>query len=208
MIGVDSIEPNTPPLVIVYVPPVSSSIGELAVLRALAEIGDLLLDLGDRQLVGVAQDRHDQAARAADGDADVEVAVIDDVVAVDRRVDHRELLQRVHRRLDEEAHEAELDAVLLLEALLVPVAQVDHRLHVDFVERGEDRGGRLRLHEALGDALAQARHRHALLGPRARARPGRPDGAGGAARAPAPAGAAAARGLPRGFDGGDARRPW
>jgi hypothetical protein len=33
-----------------------------------------------------------------------------------------------------------------------------------FVERGEDRGGRLRLHEALGHALAQARHRHALLG--------------------------------------------
>ena len=85
--------------------------------------------------------------------------------AVDRRVDRRKLLQRVHRRLDEEAHEAELDAVLLLEALLVAVAQIDHRLHVDFVERGQDRGGRLRLHEALGDALAQPRHRHALLGP-------------------------------------------
>ena len=76
-------------------------------------------------------------------------------------------LQRVHRRLHEEAHEAELDAVLLLEALLVAVAQLDHRLHVHFVERRQDRRGRLRLHEALGDARAQARHRHALLGPRA-----------------------------------------
>mgnify|MGYP003693659299 CR=1 FL=1 len=60
---------------------------ELAVLGALAEIGDRGFDLGDRQLIGVADDRHDQPARAADGDADVEVAVIDDVVAVDRRVD-------------------------------------------------------------------------------------------------------------------------
>ena len=144
--------------------------GELAFLRALAEIGDLLLDLGDRHLVGVAQDRHHEAARAAHRDADVEVAVIDDVVAVDRRVDDRIFLERMHRRLDEEAHEAELDAVLLLEALLVAVAQLDHRRHVHFVERGEDRGGRLRLHEPLGDALAQARHRHALLGPRAERR--------------------------------------
>jgi hypothetical protein len=66
--------------------------------------------------------------------------------------------------LDEEAHEPELHAVLLLELVLVPVAQFDHRLHVDFVERRQDRGSRLRLNEALGDALAQPRHRNALLG--------------------------------------------
>ena len=118
---------------------------ELALLRALAEVGDRLLDLGERQLVGVAQDRHHQPARAAHRDADVEVAVVDDVVAVDRGVHHRELLQRVHRRLDEERHEAELHAVLLLEALLVAVAQIHHRLHVDLVEGREDRRGRLRL---------------------------------------------------------------
>ena len=60
--------------------------------------------------------------------------------------------------------------MLLLEAVLVAVAQLDHRLHVDFVERRQDRRGRLRLHQPLGDALAQPRHRHALLGPAARAR--------------------------------------
>jgi hypothetical protein len=69
----------------------------------------------------------------------------------------------MHRRLDEEAHEAELDAVLLLEPVFVPVAQIDHRLHVDFVERRQDRGGRLRLHETLGHALAQPGHRHTLF---------------------------------------------
>ena len=47
MIGVESIEPKTPPLEIEKVPPVSSSMRELAFLRALAEIGDLLLDLGE-----------------------------------------------------------------------------------------------------------------------------------------------------------------
>ena len=68
-----------------------------------------------------------------------------------------------HRRLDEERHEAQLDAVLLLELVLVLVAQVHHRLHVDLVEGGQDRVGRLRLQQALGDARAQAGHRHALL---------------------------------------------
>ena len=67
------------------------------------------------------------------------------------------------RRLDEERHEAELDAVLLLELVLVLVAQVHHRLHVHFVERRQDRVGRLRLQQALGDAGAQTAHRHALF---------------------------------------------
>ncbi len=142
---------------------------QLALAGALAEIGDFLLDVGERLLVRIAQDRHDEAARGTDGDTDVEEAVIDDVGAVDRCVDDRVLLQSLHRSLDEERHEAELHAVLLLEPVLVPVAQVHHRLHVHFVERRQDRRGRLRLDETLGDALPQARHRDALLGTRGEA---------------------------------------
>ena len=41
--------------------------------------------------------------------------------------------------------------MLLLEALGVLLAHIHDRLHVDFVERREDRGGGLRLHEALRD---------------------------------------------------------
>jgi hypothetical protein len=82
--------------------------------------------------------------------------VVDDVVAIDRGIDDRVLLQRMHRRLHEKTHEAELDAVLLLEAVLVAVAQIDDRLHVDLVERGQHGRCRLRLDQALGDALAQA----------------------------------------------------
>ena len=42
---------------------------------------------------------------------------------------------------------------------LSDLAQVHHRLHVDLVERGQHGGRVLRLHQALGDARAQAGHR-------------------------------------------------
>ena len=47
------------------------------------------------------------------------------------------------RGLHEEAHEADLDAVLLLELLLEALAHLHHRRHVHFVERGQDGVGRL-----------------------------------------------------------------
>ena len=52
----------------------------------------------------------------------------------------------------------------LLELLAVLLAQRHDRTHVHFVEGGQDGIGRLRLQQTLGDARAQARHRHALLG--------------------------------------------
>ena len=63
--------------------------------------------------IGIAHDRHHQAAVRGDGDADVVVLVVDDVGAVHRGVDHREFLQRLDGGLHEERHEAELHAVLL-----------------------------------------------------------------------------------------------
>ena len=85
-------EPKTPPLEMEKVPPVSFD-GQIGRPSLLAEFGDLLLDLGDGHLVGVAQDGHDQAAGEPDSDADVDEAVIDDVVAVNRGVQDGELLQ-------------------------------------------------------------------------------------------------------------------
>ena len=46
---------------------------------------------------------------------------------------HRVLLQRGDGGLDEEAHEAKLDAVFLLELLLELLAHLHDRGHVDFV---------------------------------------------------------------------------
>ena len=83
----------------------------------------ILLDLGDRHLVGIAHDRNDEALVGADGDADMAEVLVDDVGAVDLGVDGRDFLQGVRHGLGEEAHEAELDAVLLLEDVLVLGAQ-------------------------------------------------------------------------------------
>ena len=138
--------------------------------RPRAVVGDTPLDLGEAELIGVAQDRHHQPPRGPHRDADVEIAVVDDLGAVHRSVDDRIFLQRRNRGLHEERHEAELHAVLPLEPVLVAAAQLDQRPHVHFIERGQDRRRRLRLHQALGDALAQARHRYTLLRPSAEQR--------------------------------------
>src|SRR5690606_23771125 len=140
---------------------------EPALARGLGVVGDALPDLGEAPALDVAQPRRDQAAGGGDRHRDVGVAVVDDVVAVDRGVDDREALQRVGGGLGEEAHEAELDAVLLLELLAQLLAQGHDLAEVDLVERGQHRDRLLRLHQALGDALADAGHRHPLLGARA-----------------------------------------
>ena len=79
----ESSEPKTPPLVIVNVPPESSCRPSLPSRVAVGEALDLGLDLGERHLLDVAQHRHGQPAVGADGDAEVDVVVVDDVVAVD-----------------------------------------------------------------------------------------------------------------------------
>ena len=121
-------------------------------------------------VLDVAQHRRDQAFLGGDGDRDVGVAVVDHVGAVDRGIDHRIFLQRVGGGLGEEAHEAELDAVGLLERLAEFLAHRHHLAEVDLVERGQHGDGILRLHHALGDALADAGHRHALFRTRAAGR--------------------------------------
>ena len=69
--------------------------------------------------VGVAHHRHDEALVGADGDAEVVVVLEHEIGAVDLGVDGGNVLQRLHAGFDEEAHEAELAAVLLLERVLV-----------------------------------------------------------------------------------------
>ena len=90
--------------------------------------------------------------------------MVDDVVTVQRRVHFRVALEGFHHRLHVEGHEAELDAVLLLEDLAVLLAQLHDGRHVDLVESGQHGGGVLGLQQTLGDALAQTGHGHTLLG--------------------------------------------
>ena len=115
-IGVDSSEPNTPPLVMREGAAGQVLERDRAIAGTRCEVGDRLLDVREAHRIRVAQHRHDQAALGRDRDPDVEILVIDDVVALDRGVHDREALERLDRGLDEERHEAELHAVFLLEA--------------------------------------------------------------------------------------------
>ena len=128
-----------------------------------AEIADFLFDLGDRHLVGIAHHRNHKALVGADSDADMGVLLVDQVIAIDLGIDRRDFLERMHHGLGEKAHEAQLDAMLLLEQVLVLVAQVHHRLHVHLVEGGQHGGGVLRILEAARNGLAQAGDLHALF---------------------------------------------
>ena len=79
-----------PPLVIVNVPP-CRSVTVILPSRALhGQVGDGLLDLGEAQLVGIAEHRDHQALLGADGHADVVVVLVDDVGPVDAGVDERD----------------------------------------------------------------------------------------------------------------------
>ena len=52
--------------------------------------------------------------------------------------------------------------MLFFKLVFVLITQIHHRLHVHFIEGGEDGIRRLRLKQALGDTRTQAAHRHAL----------------------------------------------
>ena len=114
-------------------------------------------------MIGIAQHWHHQAALGADRDADVIIILVDHVGAVDLGVDGGNFLQRLDAGAHEEAHEAELHAVLLLEQLLELIAQAHDRAHVDLVEGRQHGGGVLCVLQAPRDGLAQPRHVHALF---------------------------------------------
>ncbi len=124
-------------------------------------------------LVGALDDRHDQAVVERHGDAEVDRAAIDDVVAVDRGVEHRVTAQAVDRRLGDERREGELRALALVVVLLGLADLVDAAV-VDLEHRVDVRRGVLAEHHVLGDLLAHHRHRlDAVAGQPHRCRRGR-----------------------------------
>ena len=134
-----------------------------AVAGALAEVGDGLLDLGEAHAVRVAHHGNHEALLGAHRNAQMVIVLVDEVRAVDLRVDRRNLLEGLGAGLHEEAHEAELGAMLLLEDVLVAGAQSHHFAHVDLVEGRQHGGGVLGVLEAARDGLAQLGHAHALF---------------------------------------------
>ena len=121
--------------------------GELAILGPDRVVDDGVLDLVHAEGVRVPDYRHHETAVRTHRNADVVVAVVDDVVAVDGGVHGGKAFQRLHAGAHEETHEAELGAVVTFpELVAVAPAHGHDRTHVHLVEGGQHRGSLLGLH--------------------------------------------------------------
>src|SRR5690606_24279420 len=109
----------------------------LVVPRALREVGDPPGDAGEVEVTRVVDHRDDQATLGVDGDADVLLAVVGDLLVLEDTVDLRVRLERLRRGLHEERQVGELDALALEEVVLGAGAQLRDPRHVDLDDRGE-----------------------------------------------------------------------
>ena len=135
----------------VKVPPRSSSGVSLPRLRRFGEALDLGVELVERARVAVAHDRHDEPLLGLHRDADVVAVEQHEVVAVDARVQLRELLQRGGDGLQHARQQ-------LLQVDVAEVGLLDPR----------DRGDLVRAREVLEHLAADAADRLAPLRRRGR----------------------------------------
>ena len=131
---------------------------ELLRARALGDVGDGAAQAEQVLLVGVLDHRDDQPALERHRDAEVHVLLVDDVVAVERRVDDRMPPHRVDHRLGDERHVRQLGAEPLVFRLLL-LADPSNGREVDVKDGVHVRRGAPAQHHVLGDLLAHHRER-------------------------------------------------
>ena len=108
MIGIPNSDPNTPGFVIVNVPPsTSSGLSCLARARA-ARSADRPAQTQDIQLVGAFDHRNDEPLLQRDGDPEIDLFSVHDLVAIDRCVDDRNCAERVGRDLGDKGQVRQL----------------------------------------------------------------------------------------------------
>ncbi len=139
---------------------------ELLGASALAEIGDSALEAEEVEFVGSFENGDDEAPVEGDGDAGVDVFVIAEAIAFQGRVDDWELLNGDDGGAREKRHEGQADAVALLKAVLVFVAQIDDAGEIDFEHAVDVSAGTAGLDHALGDDFAHLRHGDEIAGDR------------------------------------------
>ena len=155
MIGVPASTPKTPTLVIVNEPPAWSA-GWVLPSRAVATRSfSARAELGQGEGVGVLDVRDDQPARGGRGDAEVDRALVDDLLRllVPRRVDDRRTAGRQRDRLRDDQQRRDLE----LPERLVALEPVD-QLH-----RGADVHGDPLGHMRCRERTGHHRLRHHLL---------------------------------------------
>lgn len=163
MIGMVSTDPAEPLLEIVKVPPAISS-GDNLRLRATGEIVDLTSDRSQALAFGAAHDRNQQTpVIEIDRDAEVDVTVHHEVVAVDARVHVREVGQRIDHRASDEGQVREAVALLRLELGLHAVARGVDVGEVDLDHAERVRADVLRHDHVRAGGLANLRQRHHVV---------------------------------------------
>ena len=143
MSGVVKRPADLPALVTVNVAAAQLLRRELARVRGVGEPLDVGAELVERARVAVAHDGHDEPLLGLHGDADVVAVEIDELVALDARVQLRELAQRLRDGLqDERQQPLEVDAgeVAFLDPgdgrdLAVRARQVLEHLPLDAADR-------------------------------------------------------------------------
>ena len=153
--------PYPPGFVIVNEPPTTSS-GVSFLSRARSrDVRDRLRHAEQVQRLRVLHDRHDQALAVGklDGEAEVDEALRDDLVAANLAVHVRVVAQCLGRRPRDEREIGRVDAVGRRVLLLQLPADRDHLRHVDLDRARDVRRCVERLAHVLGDPATHRRHR-------------------------------------------------
>ena len=127
------------------------------------EVSDLVRDLSQVLRRSIPQYRREQAPLGVDGDREVLACRVHDRALVDRGIDHGVRLQGLSGCQREEGEERQLVASLLLEVALHRIPERRDLGDVDLDDRGQLSCRLHRRDSALGENLAQTRHR--LRGP-------------------------------------------
>ena len=157
MIGVSKSAPLLPVLVMVNAPPARSS-GVILLFRvrsatfAMARARPAML-----RSPAALDNRDDESLVRVHGDGEVLGAVMDHLVALDARVDHRVRLEGLGRGERQEGQEAELDVFARQEVVLRPLPDPGHLRQVDLDDGGQLCRDLQRLDHPRRDELAQAR---------------------------------------------------
>ncbi len=170
----------------VNVPPPKSSRRSLFALARAGHVGDRDVQAVDRELVRVADDRHDQPVVDRHGHADVDPALGHQALLGPVGVERRGLLEGDGGRLDDERDEAEADPLLGLVVALGLLPERDETgrvdLHLDVGVRRLERPGHLgrdalpHLGQRDEDLVGAGRELDAGRGLDCGARSGRPGG--------------------------------
>src|SRR5208337_790071 len=124
----------------------------------LRKILNRLRDAQEVLFIRPLDDRHDKPCLERHGNPHINVPLVNEVRAVYRGIDNRDLFDRFHRSSNEEGRVSQLEAVLALKLITLPLPCLHHLAHFDF-EYGVDVGrSPLARHHVLSDLPAHGAH--------------------------------------------------